>query len=331
MTRTYLTYSRDLGNFKHDLIGLSKRGLYGLRLINKGKSTEEFIDRIEEILAYNRENNLNLEILIDLPGEKPLIGDIGNGLKIQKGDTYILCDEKHDLAKNEIPTINFLARIDRTKIFQGDLISIEDGEVEMNIVFMGDHSITCVAQNSFLLTSNRSFNVKGNKLPAHPISGHDQILLDKIKLLDLSKRTKILVSFVTQASQVKYVKDISPNFHVISKIENVITEHDLEEIIKTSDGVMLGRGDLISTSRMSEVFPFQKSIIEKCKDLNKELILATGLFGDLKNSNKPSISDIMDFGFLRNLKVDAFLIAGSNAIHYPFETLNLITNYEEIY
>lgn len=52
--------------------------------------------------------------------------------------------------------------------------------------------------------------------------------------------------------------------------------------------------------------------------------------GDLKNSNKPSISDILDFGYLRNLNVDSFLIAGSNANHYPFETLNLITNFEKI-
>lgn len=49
------------------------------------------------------------------------------------------------------------------------------------------------------------------------------------------------------------------------------------------------------------------------KPLTNELILATGLFGDLENSSKPSISDILDFGFLRNLNVDSFLIAGSNA------------------
>jgi pyruvate kinase len=330
MTRTYLTYSGDVGNFQHDLIGLSKRGLYGLRLINKGKSAEEFIHRIEEVLAYNRDNSLNLEILIDLPGEKALIGKVGDGLKIEKGDTYILCNEKSDPAKNEIPTINFLTRIDRTKVFEGDVVSIADGELEMNIVFMNEHSVTCVAQNSFLLTSNRSFNIKGNKLPAHPISVDDQAFLDKIKFPDISKHIKILVSFVTQASHVKYVKDISPDFQVISKIENVISEQDLEAIIMISDGIMLGRGDLVSTSRMSEVFPFQKSIIEKCKALNKELILATGLFGDIKNSNKPSISDILDFGYLRSLNVNAFLIAGTNARHYPFETLHFMTNFEEL-
>ncbi|MEO6302427.1 MAG: pyruvate kinase [Bacteroidia bacterium] len=330
MTRTYLTYSRDKGDFKIDLIELSKSGLFGLRLINKGKSIEEFVDRIKEILAYSLTNKLSLDIIIDLPGEKPLIGNVANGLQIEKDSVYILSDKKQFRIKNEIPTLNLFARIDRTKIFVGDLISIADGEVEMEIVELSDCSITCVAQNSFFLTSNRSFNIKGNKLPVHPISNHDQLLLDTIKLIDISNRTKILVSFVTKASQVKYVKDISENFYVISKIENILNEQDLEEIINTSDAIMLGRGDLISTSKMSEVFVFQKSIIDKCKSLNKELIVATGLFGNLKNSNKPSISDIMDFGFLRNLKVDAFLIAGSNAIHHPFETLNLINNYEEM-
>lgn len=330
MTRSYLTYSRNLGDFKPDLIELSKKGLYGLRLINKGKSKEEFIARIQEILTYNRVHDLNLEILIDLPGEKPLIGNVGNGFQVEKGGSYSLCDEKQDLAANEIPTLNFLKEIDRANVFPGDILSIADGELDMKIVLMHEHSIICEAQNAFLLTSNRSFGIKGNKLPARPISTNDQQLLDELKLSEISKSVKILISFVTRASQVKSVKQISPNFQVISKIENVIPESDLEEIIRVSDGMMLGRGDLISASKMSDVFPFQKKVIEKCMTLNKELILATGLFGDLKNSGKPSISDIMDFGFLRSLQVESFLIAGSNANQFPFETLDLIVNFEEI-
>jgi pyruvate kinase len=328
LTRSYLTYSRNLGDFEPNLIELSKKGLHGLRLINKGKTIEEFVARIEEIRSYDQLHNLNLEILIDLPGEKALIGNVGTGFNIEKGETYILCDEKENLAANEIPTLNFLERIDRTKVFPGDICSIADGEVDMKIVSMDEQGIVCEAQNSFLLTSNRSFSIKGNKLPAKPISQNDQNLLDELKLLDISKDLKILVSFVTQATQVSYVKEISPNFEVISKIEDVIPDPDLEEIIRVSDGVMLGRGDLISTSKMSDVFPFQKNVIEKCSVLKKELILATGLFGDLKNSGKPSISDIMDFGFLRSLNVEAFLIAGSNANQFPFETLDLITNFE---
>lgn len=328
MTRSYLTYSRNLGDFKPDLIELSKKGLYGLRLINKGKSIAEFIARIQEILTYSQAHDLNLEILVDLPGEKPLIGNIGNGFNVEKGGTYILCDEKQVLATNEIPTLNFLKEVDRSKVFPGDILSIADGEVDMKIVLMNDQSITCEALNSFFLTSNRSFGIKGNKLPARPISGNDRQLLEEIKLLEISKSIKILVSFVTQADQVKGVMEISPDFQVISKIENVISESDLEEIIQVSDGIMLGRGDLISTSKMSDVFPFQKRVIEKCRVLNKELILATGLFGDLKNSGKPSISDRMDFGFLRSVNVESFLIAGSNANQFPFETLDLITNFE---
>lgn len=330
MIRSYLTYSRNLGDFEPNLIELSEKGLYGLRLINKGKSIEEFIARVREILTYNQVHNLKLEILIDLPGEKPLIGNMGNGFLVEKGESYSLCDEKGELAANEIPTLNFLKEIDRAKVFPGDILSIADGELDMKIVLMNEQSITCEAQNSFLLTSNRSFGIKGNKLPARPISGNDQQLLEALVLQDISKSVKILVSFVTLANLVKRVKDSLPDFQVISKIENVIPESDLEEIIRVSDGVMLGRGDLISASKMSAVFPFQKRVIEKCATLNKNLILATGLFGDLKNSGKPSISDLMDFGFLRSMDVESFLIAGSNATQFPFETLDLIKNFEEI-
>ncbi len=330
MTKTYLTYSRDLKDFQFDLVALFKQGLHGIRLINKGKTTPEFIARIEEVLELSKVNNLNLEILVDLPGEKALIGNIGTGIQIEKGKTYLLCAENQQNAPNEIPTSSFLSQLDPCIVKPGDLISIADGEVEMKILSMNENFVGGEALNTFFLTSNRSFNIKGNKLPVKPVSAHDLELLQQLAQSPYSEKVKILVSFVTKAEQVNEVKQLIPGFRVVSKIETIVSSNDLEEIINASDSIMLGRGDLTSTSKMSDVFPFQKKIIESCKASNKELILATGIFGDLKNSGKPSISDLVDFGYLRNMGVNAFLIAGSNANHYPFETLHLIKNFEKL-
>jgi pyruvate kinase len=330
MPRSYLTYSRDLGDFKFDLIELSKAGLHGLRLIFKGKSTADYIQRVREILAFSREHKLNLHLLLDLPGEKAMIGNLGGSLQIEKDITYNLCREYQPSGENDIPCINFLERVDPDKVFPGDIISIADGEVEMKIVSMSEDTIQCIALNSFLLTSNRSFNIKGNKLPASPVSRQDQQLLEELKQLDIAGEIKILVSFVSMASQVRDLKNSLPGFHLVAKIEQLIPEQELEDIIRISDSLMLGRGDLISSTKMSAVFPFQKLVIEKCREQNKELILATGIFASLKGSSNPSIADIMDFAFLRNQGVDSFLITGTNANHYPFETLKLITNFEKM-
>lgn len=328
--KTYLTYSRDLGDFKFDLTELCKQGLHGIRLINKGKTVSEFISRIEEILELAEANNLNLEILVDLPGEKALIGNVGNGMQIEKGEIYDLYDKGQNHSENRIPTIGFLPQLDRTRVFEGDIISIADGELDMKIICLDGHPVRCEALNSFFLTSNRSFNIVGNKLPVKPVSVQDLQLLEELAKSETASKVKILVSFVTKASHVESVKQLSPDFSIVSKVETLVESEDLKEIVEYSDSVMLGRGDLTSTSKMSAVFSFQKKIIESCKSSNKELILATGLFGDLKNSGKPSISDLMDFGFLRDMGVNAFLIAGTNANHYPFETLDLITNFEKL-
>jgi pyruvate kinase len=330
MAKTYLTYSRDLGDFKFDLTELCKQGLHGIRLINKGKTVGEFISRIEEILELAKTNDLNLEILVDLPGEKALIGNVGNGMQIKKGESYDLYDKGQNQSENRIPTIGFLPQLDRTRVLEGDIISIADGELEMKILCLDGHPVRCEALNSFFLTSNRSFTIKGNKLPVQPVSAQDLELLQQLAQSGFSGPVKILVSFVTKAAHVQSVKELAPDFRIVSKIETLVPSSDLNQIIEASDSIMLGRGDLTSTSKMSDVFPFQKEVIEGCKSVNKELILATGLFADLKNSGKPSISDLMDFGYLRNRGVSSFLIAGSNANHYPFETLDLITNFEEI-
>ncbi|MGV3611311.1 MAG: pyruvate kinase [Fluviicola sp.] len=330
MTKTVLTYSRDLGDFKYDLVELSRKGLHGIRLINKGKTTSEFIARIKEILELAKTHELDLEILIDLPGEKALIGNLGSGIQVEKGEIYALCLEGENRSPQAIPTTGFLPQLDRTIVLEGDIVSIADGELDMRIRSIDENSVSCEALNSFFLTSNRSFNIVGNKLPVKPVSAQDLELLKELAKSEIAAKVQILVSFVTKASHVEYVKNISSNFKVVSKVETLVGSADLKEIIEASDSLMLGRGDLTSTSKMSELFPFQKKIIEICKASNKELMLATGLFGDLKNSSKPSISDIMDFGFLRDMGVKAFLIAGSNANKYPFETLDLITNFEKL-
>lgn len=330
MPRNYLTYSRDPGDFKFDLTELSKAGLHGLRLIFKGKSTADYIERVKEILAFSRKHKLNLELLIDLPGEKAMIGNLGAGRQIEKDITYNLCRENQASAENDIPCLNFLERVDPDTIFPGDVISIADGEVQMKIVSMSENKISCIALNSFLLTSNRSFNIRGNKLPASPVSRQDQQLLDELKQMDMAQDVKILVSFVSKASEVQNLKNKLPGFHFVAKIEQLIAEEELEDIIRISDSLMLGRGDLVSSTRMSAVFPFQQLVIEKCREQHKELILATGIFASLKGSSNPGIADIMDFSFLRSRGVDSFLITGTNANQYPFETLELITNFEQM-
>lgn len=330
MPCSYLTYSRDLGDFKFDLIELSKAGLHGLRLIFKGKSTADYIERVNEILAFSREHQLNLELLIDLPGEKAMVGNLGAGRQIEKDIGYILCRENQASAGNDIPCLNFLERIDPDCVFPGDIICIADGEVEMKIVSMSENRISCIALNSFLLSSNRSFNIRGNKLPASPVSRQDQQLLDELKQMDIPQDVKILVSFISRASQVQDLKNKLPGFHLVTKIEQLIPEQELEEIIRISDSLMLGRGDLVSSTKMSAVFPFQQLVIEKCREQHKGLILATGIFASLKGSSNPGIADIMDFSFLRSQGVDSFLITGTNANQYPFETLELINNFEQM-
>ncbi|GAA4449776.1 pyruvate kinase [Rurimicrobium arvi] len=330
MIRTYLTYSRDLGDFMPDLAQLYTQGLSGIRIINKGKTAAELISRVKEIQHYCHSRQIDIEILIDLPGEKPMIGSLGSGMQVQQNLVYTLCSDGKELLPQEIPTINFLNRPDLENIKTGDIVSVADGELEMIIEELSTDHVRCRALNSFFLRTNRSFNIRGNKLPAQPLSRQDLLLLQEMQHLPEQSSIKLLVSFVTEAAPLQRARANCPGFPVLAKVENVITADRLDEVISASDGIMLGRGDLSAASRMADIFIFQQLVIERSKALNKQLIVATGLFGELKNSGKPSISDIMDFGYLHSAQVNAFLIAGSNAAQYPLETLYLIRNFNEL-
>ena len=66
-----------------------------------------------------------------------------------------------------------------------------------------------------------------------------------------------------------------PNVHLISKIENHEAIHNLDEIIRGSDGIMVARGDLGMEVPIEKVVLLQKYIMGKTIDAGKYVVCAT--------------------------------------------------------
>jgi hypothetical protein len=65
-----------------------------------------------------------------------------------------------------------------------------------------------------------------------------------------------------------------------------------------------------------------------CKQRKKQLIIGTGLLTGIGDKQMPSISEVMDYAYLRNQGIEAFLIAGSNALYQPIKTLEFISEFD---
>ena len=102
----------------------------------------------------------------------------------------------------------------------------------------------------------------------------------------------------------------------------------LTEIMECCKTLLLGRGDLSTSSKANELFDFQKRLIDLCRMRGKKLIVGTGLLASIGENKTPTISELMDYGYLRNEDIDSFLISGSNAHNKPFETLEFMKQFE---
>lgn len=320
-----LTYSRNPGEFPFDLAELHKQGLRAIRLIYKGKTEEEFNQRIQEIQSVITENGLDLDILIDLPGKKPIVTGLGNGLEVESGEIYHLVNSGRASA-HHIPTASFFDHENFPDLCPGDVISIADDELNLLIQEIVENTVSCVALNSYHLTSFRSMGLKNKSFDITANSEVDLHFVENIKTLNSSM--KLVISFVRKAEEILKVKALQPEIEVIPKIETIISESDLLEIVNCCDTLMLGRGDLSLSCKPNELFHFQQLLIDLCKTHKKKLIVGTGLLANLSNKQSPTISEVVDYGYLRHQGIESFLISGSNALKYPVETLAFMREFD---
>jgi pyruvate kinase len=320
-----LTYSRNRGDFSHDLAELHKQGLKAIRLIYKGKSQAEFNQRIQEIQAEITEKNLDIDILIDLPGKKPIVGDLQQGLQVQSGMEYRLTDQAAGSSLSGIPTVNFFNHENFPNLSPGAVISIADDELNLVVKEVKETAVVCEALNTFYLTSNRSMGVKNNSFPVEANSSADLLFVQQLK--NIPDNVKLVVSFAKKAGDILQLKSLQPGVEIIPKIETIIDDATLLEIMDCCQTLMLGRGDLSTACEPNELFNFQEKLIDGCRKNGKELIIGTGLLTTISDKQGPTISEVTDYGYLRNKGIAAFLIAGSNAHNYPLETLRFMKNF----
>lgn len=320
-----LTYSRDLGDFTYSLPALQQHGLKAIRLIYKGKSESDFLLRVSEIQEKISAERLNLDILVDLPGSKPIIGFLDNSLDIRAGAEYQLVDAAAGSCLPFIPTTGLFSHASFATILPGDVISIADDELNLVVIEIHPERISCRALNSFVLKSGRSLSLKNKAFPFEAISAKDLHLVQHWKPEQC--KVTFLVSFTRQAEELRRLKHLQPDMDFIPKIETVLSDEVLLEIFTQCKMVLLGRGDLSVASHPKELFLYQKRLIDLCKEQGKMLIVGTGFLAGIGDGKTPAIAEVMDYGYLRGSGVEGFLIAGSNAHHNPFATLNFMNDF----
>ena len=109
---------------------------------------------------------------------------------------------------------------------------------------------------------------------------------------------------------------------LIAKIERVEAITNLEEILESSDGIMVARGDLAVEVGDATVPALQKKMIRLARDRNKLTITATQMMESMIHSPVPTRAEVSDVANAVLDGTDAVMLSAETASgKYPVETV----------
>ncbi len=252
-------------------------------------------------------------ILVDLPGPKIRVGQIEGMVEVRPGEKVIFSQ------KEGIPVEDPLFY---QGVKPGSLVLIADGNIKVKITSVEKDRVEGVVLEGGIITSRKGINVPDISL-SEGITSRDLELLREALSLGADY---VGLSFVISHRDVEKAREVAKGeAWIIAKIEKKNALNDLEEIVKSSDGVMVARGDLGVEIGLENLPFIQRKIIRMSKIYGRPVILATQVLESMVNSPIPTRAEVIDVSNSVYQGVDAIMLSDETAMgNYPLEAVKYL-------
>ena len=288
-------------------------------------------DGIRKIICNVRAVSPHIGILIDTKGPEVRTTDVKEPIYYKVG-----CDVVKIFGRPEMDTEHDIINVSYPDfvhdVHKGDHILFDDGAISMEVMEdnIGPMLIARV-ENEGVLGAHKSVNVPGVHIDLPALTEKDKrnILLAIDEDIDF-----IAHSFVRSAADVEAVQQILDEHHsdikIISKIENQEGVDNIDEIIDASYGIMIARGDLGIEVPIERIPGIQRTIIRKCVQKAKPVIVATQMLHTMINNPRPTRAEVTDIANAIYSNTDALMLSGETASgKYPVEAVKTMASIAE--
>ena len=136
----------------------------------------------------------------------------------------------------------------------------------------------------------------------------------------------IAASFVNSKEDVqvlrKFIETNGGNMKIIAKIESQRGVNNLDEIVQSSDAIMVARGDLGVELPVEKLPEIQKRVIKKTREAGKSVIIATEMLESMITNNRPTRAEVSDVANAVYDGTSAIMLSGETASgKYPIESV----------
>ncbi len=300
---------------------LAQAGASMFRLNTSHGDIEQHTERLKTIRKVSKDLNVFIPVLVDLQGPKIRVGNLSESIKIEKGQIIKLTPKE---AFGDIIPVDYDGIVEDVK--QGDKILLDDGKVGLEVIETSKDIVTTKVLYGQYIKSRKGINLPGATASLNAVTERD---IKFIKFAVDNEADYVALSFVREAKDIelakKYITEFNGTIPVIAKIEKPQAIENLDEIIKTADGIMVARGDLGIEMSPEDVPIEQKIIIKKAVHQRKVCIVATQMLESMIEEPIPTRAEASDVANAIIDGTDAVMLSGETAMgKYPVEAVSMM-------
>ncbi len=296
---------------------LHKAGMNVVRLNTAHQDFEGVLKVVNNVRAVSDK----IAILIDTKGPEIRTTKCENDLNLTTGDILKVKGDLETMSTEECICVSYPDFVQDMPV--GGQILIDDGEVALEVTAKEDEHLVCKVLNSGVVGSRKSVNVPGVRINLPSVTEKDR---NFIKFAAQNNIDFVAHSFVRNKEDVQEVQQIlnemeSP-MKIVAKIENEEGVENLDEILEHVHGIMVARGDLGIEIPQEKIPGIQRSMIRKCVEAKKPVIVATQMLHTMIKNPRPTRAEVTDVANAVYYRTDAIMLSGETAYgNYPIEAV----------
>ena len=209
----------------------------------------------------------------------------------------------------------------------GDTVLVDSGLIRLIVDESRDGRVECHVLFPGTLGNRRHINLPGIHVQLPAITDKD--------IADLNIGVELgfdfyALSFVRTASDLQQLRqlidDHGSDAQLIAKIEDQSGVQNLDEILASSDGLMVARGDLGVEVPFERLPILQREAVDACLNAGKPVIIATHMLESMIQSPIPTRAEISDVSNAVREQADCMMLSGETAVgKFPLRCVDVMS------
>ena len=268
---------------------------------------------INWIKTLNRKVRYPVPILLDTQGPEIRTGERNEPMDLKPGQVVTVSVRGDGDVETSSIQVNYNELVEILQV--GNRMTVDNGLINFEVLEKQGNQLVCKVIDGGTLGSRRHVNLPGIRVNLPAITAKDRRDIE----FGLEHEVDfIALSFVRSADDVRELRELlgsrGHNVKIVAKIEDQEGVSNIHDIVRTSDGVMVARGDLGIETNIADLPNVQRRIVHSAAKWGKRSIVATHLLESMIENPIPTRAEVTDVANAIYEGVDAIMLSGETSV-----------------